>query len=285
MSALPFLSLCVAALFGVAVLAALGVRSGRAVYGACLAIALAAAAQALLALAAALVAACFVRAFGILYLGRPRSVAAETAVETDRLSLAAMLVLCGLCVAAGLLPGLVIDAIAPITQALVGGRMPAQGASAWLTIVPTAGASSSYNGLMIGLFVVLVTVGSAKLVHVFAGRRTRRSRLWDCGYPGLGPTSQYTAASLSQPIRRVFAAVVLGSRETVDMPDPGTLRAASVTKTIHDPAWEGLFAPLGAAVGWTSMWLNRFQFFTIRHYLSLVFGLLVVLLFLIGVIA
>ena len=221
MSALPFLSLCVAALFGVAVVAALGVRSGRVVYGACLAIALAAAAQALLTLPAA----------------------------------------------------------------LVGGRMPAQGASAWLTIVPTAGASSSYNGLMIGLFVVLVTVGSAKLVHVFAGRRTRRSRLWDCGYPGLGPTSQYTAASLSQPIRRVFAAVVLGSREVVDMPGPGTLRAASVTKTIHDPAWEGLFAPLGAAVGWVSMRLNRFQFLTIRHYLSLVFGLLVVLLFLIGVIA
>ncbi len=50
---------------------------------------------AMLALAAALAAACFVKAFGITFLGRPRSDAAAGAGETDRLSLAAMLVLGG----------------------------------------------------------------------------------------------------------------------------------------------------------------------------------------------
>src|SRR5450759_449135 len=42
---------------------------------------------ALLALAAALAAACFVKAFGVNFLGRPRSVAAENAEEVDRYSL------------------------------------------------------------------------------------------------------------------------------------------------------------------------------------------------------
>ena len=52
---------------------------------------------ALLALSAALAAACFVKAFGITFLGRPRSEAAERAHEADRFSLAAMFALAALC--------------------------------------------------------------------------------------------------------------------------------------------------------------------------------------------
>src|SRR5206468_7938382 len=46
---------------------------------------------ALLALSAALAAACFVKAFGVTFLGRPRSAAAGEAREPDRLSLAPMI--------------------------------------------------------------------------------------------------------------------------------------------------------------------------------------------------
>ena len=52
---------------------------------------------ALLALAAALAAACFVKAYGVAFLGRPRSPSAETAGEVDRYSLAAMFILSALC--------------------------------------------------------------------------------------------------------------------------------------------------------------------------------------------
>src|ERR1700746_2041359 len=52
---------------------------------------------ALLALSAALAAACFVKAYGITFLGRPRTAAAETAVETDCFSRAAMVVLAAFC--------------------------------------------------------------------------------------------------------------------------------------------------------------------------------------------
>jgi hydrogenase-4 component B len=54
---------------------------------------------AMLALSAALAAACFVKAFGITFLGRPRSPAAEGARDVDRFSLAAMFVLAALCLA------------------------------------------------------------------------------------------------------------------------------------------------------------------------------------------
>jgi formate hydrogenlyase subunit 3/multisubunit Na+/H+ antiporter MnhD subunit len=60
---------------------------------------------ALLALSAALAAACFVKAFGITFLGRPRRPAAERVQETDRLSLAAMFLLAVLCLVLGVVPG------------------------------------------------------------------------------------------------------------------------------------------------------------------------------------
>ncbi len=54
---------------------------------------------ALLALSAALAAACFVKAFGITFLGRPRTEAAKRAHEADRFSLTAMFALAALCLA------------------------------------------------------------------------------------------------------------------------------------------------------------------------------------------
>src|SRR5207248_7556803 len=62
---------------------------------------------ALLALSAALAAACFVKAYGVTFLGRARSPAAAHAQEVDRFSLSAMFVLAGLGLLAGLLPVLV----------------------------------------------------------------------------------------------------------------------------------------------------------------------------------
>ena len=82
---------------------------------------------ALLALSAALAAACFVKAFGVTFLGRARSAAAERAREVDRFSLAAMFAFAGLCVFAGVFPGLIIDALAPVVVMLTdGARMPVQ---------------------------------------------------------------------------------------------------------------------------------------------------------------
>src|SRR3954453_4868797 len=75
---------------------------------------------ALLALSAALAAACFVKAFGVTFLGRARTPVATDAQETDRFSLAAMFAFAALCLLAGILPGFVIDGLAPAVQGIVG---------------------------------------------------------------------------------------------------------------------------------------------------------------------
>ncbi len=237
---------------------------------------------ALLALSAALAAACFVRAYGVAFLGRPRSPAAAEAKEVDRFSLAAMFVLVGLCVLAGILPGFVIDALSPVTTLLTSARMPMQSSVPWLSIVPIAESRSSYNGLLVFFFIGASAWIGAFAIHRLASRAVRRAPAWDCGFPDASPATQYTAGSFAQPIRRVFGSLVFQARETVDMPAPGDTRPARFTLSLRDLAWDWLYTPVVSAVGHTADSLNRFQYLTIRRYLSLVFLALVTLLSLVA---
>jgi hydrogenase-4 component B len=238
---------------------------------------------ALLALSAALAAACFVKAYGVTFLGRPRSTAAAAAAETDRSSLAAMFFLAALCLLAGILPGLFIDALAPVSSALIGVRMPVQTGAQWLSVVPIAESRSSYDGLLVFLFMVMSGTLAAFAIHRLASDRLRRAPAWDCGYPDTSPATQYTAMSFAEPIRRVFGTTVFHARETVDMPPPGDMRPARLTVELRDPVWDALYAPLVTGIGFTADRLNRLQFLTIRQFLSLVFGALVILLLVIAI--
>lgn len=232
----------------------------------------------LLALSAALAAACFVKAFGITFLGRPRSAAVEQAREVDRYSLAAMFILAALCLLAGILPGLVIDGLSPVTLSLIGNRMPVQMAQPWLSIVPIAESRSSYNGLLVFVFIAVSASLAAFVIHRFASQALRRGPAWGCGFPDVTPAAQYTAVSFAQPIRRVFGTFAFRAREKVEMPPPGATAPARLTVEIHDVVWETFYQPIAGAVGYATEKLNRLQFLTIRRYLTLVFLYLVTLL-------
>ncbi|MGH8749344.1 MAG: hydrogenase 4 subunit B [Burkholderiales bacterium] len=238
---------------------------------------------ALLALSAALAAACFVKAFGVTFLGRPRSDAARNAAETDRWSLATLFILAALCLVAGILPGYFIDALGPVVHALAGAQLPRQGELDWLTIVPVAQSRSSYNGLLLFLIIALAAGLGAEVIHRWASGALRRAPAWDCGFPDPSPATQYSAGSFSQPIRRVFGSVVFRAREEVRMPLPGDLQAARMHVTMRDLLWETFYAPLARFVGFVADRLNRVQFLSIRAYLTLVFGALVALLMVLAV--
>jgi formate hydrogenlyase subunit 3/multisubunit Na+/H+ antiporter MnhD subunit len=237
----------------------------------------------LLALSAALAAACFVKAFGVTFLGRPRTPAALRGHETDRFSLAAMFSLATLCLVAGILPGLFIDALAPAVKGLAGESMPFQAGVEWLSIVPIAESRSSYNGLLVFLFMIISSALAASTIHRLASDKVRRAPAWDCGYPDASPATQYTAASFAQPIRRVFGAVVFRAREVVEMPPPGDMRPARLKVELHDLIWETLYAPIAGGVASASERLNRLQFLTIRQYLSLVFAAVILLLLVLAI--
>jgi hydrogenase-4 component B len=233
---------------------------------------------ALLALAAALAAACFVRVFGIAFLGRARSPRAAQAREADSFSLAAMFGAAALCLLAGVLPGAVIDALAPAAQSLVGARLPTQMALPWLSIAPVAAGHGSYNGLLVLVFIAVSASLAVFAIHRFASHAIRRAPAWDCGFPDAGAATQYTADSFSQPLRRVFGSAVFRSSESVTMPPPGDTGPARIRKSRHDPIWDVLYAPVAVGIGRTADLLNHLQFLTIRRYLSFVFIALVALL-------
>ena len=233
---------------------------------------------ALLALSAALAGACFVRAFGITFLGRPRSAEAAAAQETDTNSLAAMYALAAACLIAGVLPGLFIDALAPVVQSLTGGRLPVQTGAEWLSIVPIAESRSSYNGLLVFAFMFITGMVTAFAIHRLASDKIRRGPAWGCGYPDASTATQYSASSFAQPIRRVFGSLVFDAREIGTMPTPGSLAPARLTVRLRDLIWDFAYAPIANAVGVIAERLNYLQFLTIRSYLTLVFASLVILL-------
>ncbi len=192
---------------------------------------------ALLALSAALAAACFVKAFGVTFLGRPRTAAAAQRAR-DRPLLARRDVracrplsprrhlarLRHRCAGAGR-QGLVGAQHAACRAACPGSRSCRSPRAA----APITACSSSSSSLLSAL-----------------GRRCRHPSLrlatrcgaapaWDCGYPDPSPATQYTAGSFAQPIRRVFGTLVFRAREHVEMPPPGDTRPARFTVALARP--------------------------------------------------
>jgi hydrogenase-4 component B len=235
-----------------------------------------------LACSAALAATCFVKAFGMTFLGRSRSKAALGAAETDRWSQIAMLTLALLCLLTGILPGFVIDTLSAVTQMAVGARLAPQSGAAWLRIVPIDLHRSAYSGLFVFVMIALAAATTAFAVRRLASHALRRSAAWDCGFPDASPATQYTAGSFAQPIRRVFGSVVFRAREHVAMPKPGDTAVARLRVELRDTVWDALYAPIIRLVEATAERLNRMQFLTIRNYLTLVFAALVTLLIIVG---
>ncbi len=231
---------------------------------------------ALLVLSAALAAACFVKAFGITFLGRARSEPANLAMETDLFSRAGMFVLAAACVAAGLLPGTMVGTLMPAVRQLTGGTIPAS--AGWLFLFPSAESRVSYSGVLVFATVAGACALTALAVRAFGRARLRRAPAWDCGFPDPSPATQYTADSFAEPIRRVFGSIVFDARETVEMPQPGDVGAARFHVRMRDYAWDLLYEPVAAVVAAAADWFNRVQYFTIRRYLSLVFAALILLL-------
>jgi hydrogenase-4 component B len=242
-----------------------------------------------LALAAGLAAACFVRAFGTVFLGRPRSAAAVEAKEVGATMRAAMIALAAGCVLLGVLPATAFGTIGSIADRLAGAAPGATAAqSNWLWLAPEGIEAGSYGGLaLLAAITVLASVVSYG-IHRLASDKIRRSDAWDCGFPAPAvnegqPDTQYTPSSFAQPVRRVFASGLMRARESVDMPIPSETRAARFSLSLTDPAWATVFGPVARTASWIGTRANVLQFLTIRQYLSLMFAALVVLLAIVAV--
>jgi formate hydrogenlyase subunit 3/multisubunit Na+/H+ antiporter MnhD subunit len=234
---------------------------------------------ALLALAAALAAACFVRVYGTAFLGRPRSAEAARAHDVPLVQQIAMGGLALLCILGGLLGGPLIVGLAPVLRLLTGTGLPNAGSGPTpFSLVAFDPARSIYDAPIIALFVAIASLTTLVVVHRLSERKTRRGPAWDCGFPDPSPATQYTASSFAQPLRRVYGAIAFSARDSVTMPPPGDTSPATFSVSLVDYVWRFLYAAPGRGVLLLAERLNVLQFLSIRRYLVLMFSALVILL-------
>lgn len=175
---------------------------------------LAPAGGAALALTGALAAACFVKAYGVVFLALPRSPEAAAAREAPASQRAALGFLALLCLALGLLPGAVLrlldDAGAPALASLLGGPAAAAGAAGGAAaLVRAPGWATALNPAALALGVAL----PALLAWALTRRGgTRRAPTWACGVT-LEPRMEYTAAAFAKPFRIIFRQILRPRRE------------------------------------------------------------------------
>ena len=172
-------------------------------------------AGALLALTAALAAACFVKAFGITFMALPRSDEAAQAREVAVSMRVGMAILALACVVLGLGAAWFLPVFDPITEQAMGVRMSSALVAA-NGMALSAGSARSGTVSMPGMAAVLVLLSAVPaLLWAIWGRHARRTTgpTWDCGLPGLTADNEFTATAFSKPLRMIFSTLYRPRRE------------------------------------------------------------------------
>lgn len=230
---------------------------------------------AVLALAGALTGMCFVKVYGIAFLGQQRHEFSGPPHEASGYERAGMLWLTLGCFALGLLPVYMIGELNRVCVALLGqGLSPDALASGWLWLVPTSGVQASYSPIIFFLVISAVFGLIFWMVRLLYHGRLRRADPWDCGFPEQTTRMQDTADAFGQPIRHIFAPVFLIEREIPRADDPHPVFKQSV----QDRHWFALYWPIARLTEFLSRQIGRIQQGRISAYLLYSFVTLVALL-------
>jgi formate hydrogenlyase subunit 3/multisubunit Na+/H+ antiporter MnhD subunit len=195
-----------------------------------------------LALIGGLAAACFAKAFGVVFLGEPRSSVAANAHEAPAAMRIAMIALAACCVALGLLCPLVVPLLGSAISSATG--LPLETASRHLADV-----DGPLTWVVTGGAILLAVLGGLALLRkwLLAGREVGQAGTWDCGY--VAPTSrmQYTASSFAQPLTDIFG-LFLRTHRKGRLPEGLFPKDAMIETHTPDVFHEGIFRPafLGA---------------------------------------
>jgi hydrogenase-4 component B len=233
---------------------------------------------AVLALTGALGAACFVKVYGVAFLGQARSRQARRAGRIPLGMRAGEALLAALCLLLGLFPTQVVQLLERVPGQMLGQGLPATSTQSWLWLTPVAPETASYSAPL-----VLLTFAAMVGLAVWIWRRSavgriRRCDAWDCGFAPPDPRMQYTATAFAQPIRRVFGPLFL-IEETLERRADGALHHRL---KVGDRAWGLLYLPVARAVESAAKQVVRLQSGNVRTYLGWTLVTLLVLLWIIS---
>lgn len=237
-----------------------------------------------LGLAGALAATCFIKAFGVTFLGLPRSEHAAHAREADASMKVGMGILAVFCFGSALAAPWIVSVLGRVAKTLTGGESNMAVLTQKSFLMSPSGSSrfSPFLTAAILLGAMLLMAGALRMI--LGKKRVRIGPSWDCGMPGLEPRMQYTATGYSKPLRRIFSFLYQPTRR-VELEDEGheILRTAQRFESkITHPVDEWLYRPLIALVSDLSQKAKRIQTGHIQLYLSYIFVTLILLLLFFG---
>ncbi len=224
-----------------------------------------------LALIGGLAAACFTKAFGIVFLGTPRSEHASGAHEADWTMRLPMLALAAGCVLIGLLAPVVVGCLQPVLGSVIA---PSEVVSENL-----AQAIDPLTFIMIGVVTFLLLLLALILLRrsLLSGRQLEESVTWDCGYLRPSARIQYTASSFVQPFTTLFR-WVLGTRSKLQRPEGFFPPKASLSTETPDLTHEELYRPGFLKLNWGISKLRWMQLGHVQLYVLYIAVTLIVLL-------
>lgn len=236
---------------------------------------------ALLALTGALAAACFVKAFGVTFLGHWRGVHRPQAHEVGWFMRVGMILAALTCLGLGVLPTLFIEWMDILAEQLVGARLATSaGALGWMWLTPVSHEQASYSGFTVFVGILVVVLVAYLFLHVKPGA-IHRAPIWDCGFERLTARMQYNATSFSMPIRRIFGYLFLVREQVSLTPQPGHKafpKRLRYRLRIRDRIWGWIYKPLVELSFWVSRQVGRLQQGRIQVYLIYSFVTIVILL-------
>lgn len=226
--------------------------------------------------------AAMVKAFGVGFLARPRSAAAEAAQEAPPSMLAGMGLAAVACAVFAVAPILVGPTLKHVLNALpsVGGHASGPALGAYLRLPGIAGSMSP--GLIAVALIVAVLLVLA-LARWGGRRRPAAVRVppWACGADSLSPKMQYTATSFAEPLQRVFDNVLQPDTdvEVTHFAESAYLVEKVTFRTMmSDPVEQKLYTPVIAALTAWARWVRRAHPGSVHLYLAYgAAGLLIVL--------
>lgn len=226
-------------------------------------------ATAVLGATAALAAYAFVTVIGLALLGRPRTEGYRDARDVSPGMRAPVVALAGVCALVGLLPGLLVPALARLAPGA-----PGVGVGAGLSV---PGASFGPLALALALAALAGALAAAR------GRRAARGvPVWNCGQDA-EPALEWTTAAFSKPANLAFQTVLRPEREVSVTASEGVVTGVRHRGGVPHLFDARVYAPVvrGALAG--ALVARRLQSGNLRQYVASLVGLVLVLLALVRV--
>ena len=215
----------------------------------------------------------FARAYGLSFLGLPRSRRAAAATERGQ-PLAGPTLLAMACVALGVGAPWVISALDRAVRATTGTEIRPELLVAKLTVIPAHTNFSGFSPTYLALFMVAVTIVPVAIYRIARPRAaTRRVPVWDGGILEFKARMQYTATTYANPVRVTFDELYRPERHLERASDDPAGRSGPVHYRFEVlPLFQRyLYAPIVRGVRWLADRARPIQSGDVNQYLLYVF--------------